>query len=147
MRSVPKYHELAPLAHKKGKQLRVRDVNHKHTLVLDARRPFSWGMWPGNNFDLLKSKDQLEYWNFPCSKFSYMLCSFQRTNTKEISQTAQIWKLICAFVVRMQHNQVPSRWGPTWYGPVGGPVVARIPLIWQKHLNTLLHPDDFKLII
>ena len=46
---------------------------------------------------LLSYRDQLENWNFTCSKFMYD--TFQKANNKGADQSAQMRRLVCACVV------------------------------------------------
>ena len=58
---------------------------------------------------LLSYRDQLENCKFTCSKFRY---TFNLANNKGADQTAQMRRLVCAFVVRKHRRQVFSCRGP-----------------------------------
>ena len=51
-----------------------------------------------------------EYWNFACSKWSHH--AFQKAKNKGADQTAQLRRLVCAFIIRLQQRQVFLLWGP-----------------------------------
>ena len=48
----------------------------------------------------------LSHRNFECRKFDFY--TFQRVNNETTDQTVQMRRLICAFVVCMQQNQIFS---------------------------------------
>ena len=59
---------------------------------------------------LLSYRDNLENWNFTCSKLTYD--AFQKTNNKGADQTARMCRLVCACVVRNPRRQVFLHRGP-----------------------------------
>ena len=57
------------------------------------------GFWQSEiQTSLLSYRDKLENWIFACSKFRYH--TFQKANNKGADQTAQMRRLVCAFVFR-----------------------------------------------
>ena len=65
------------------------------------------GFRPGKTqTSLLSYRDKLEAWTFGYSKKRYY--TIQAVNNKGADQTAQMHRLICAFVVRIWHEQVFS---------------------------------------
>ena len=71
------------------------------------------GIWQSETQTSLPSyRDQLEYWNFACSKFRYN--TFQLANNKGTDQSARMRRLVCAFVVHKPRRQVLLRWGPCY---------------------------------
>ena len=78
---------------------------------LVARKPVSGTFWQNEiQTSLLSYRDQLENWNFVCSKSRY-----DTTNTRKnigADQTANMRRLVYAFVVRNPRRQVFSRRGP-----------------------------------
>ena len=59
---------------------------------------------------LLSYRDQLEFSHFLCNK--YRIYTFMGVNNKGTDQTKPMRRLVCAFVVYIQHSQV---------FPIGGP--------------------------
>ena len=75
-----------------------------HTCLLGLRHS---RIQPG----LMSYRDKLKYCNFVCSNIIYY--AFQLANNKCVYQTARTRRLIWAFVVHIQQNQIFSRLGPS----------------------------------
>ena len=84
-------------------------------IFLDTHEPHHektclWGFRPGKTqTGLLGFRSLLVSWNFGFSKYRYY--TFQAANNKGADQTAQMRRLICAFLVRIGQKQVFSWWG------------------------------------
>ena len=79
------------------------EPRHEKTCLRDLR-PFK------TQTSLLSWWDWLGSWNFRYSKSSYTI---QAVNIKGTYQTVRVYRLICAFVVRIWHKQVFS-----WHGSI-----------------------------
>ena len=83
---------------------------------------------------LLSYRDLLENWNFACSKFRYD--TFQNANYNGADQSAQMRRLVCAFVVSKlpKTGFLTSRHIWKWlFSPGSTTPLRRLRCWWYKH--------------
>ena len=110
-------------------------------------KTFLRGLLPGKTkTGLLSYRSKLESWNFGYSKLRYY--SIHAVKNKSADQTAQMHRLICAFVVRIWHKQVFSWCGSyhaicAWSSPIiiiGPPLCKVFKSLWTAQVDKLVLP-------